>query len=112
MANRKIIFTVGYLNFQTVENFIRALEAKGVKAVVDVRENPRSPKKGFSLRPLAEALGRSGILYWWSGHKLGGRTCTRTMWEAGCEELVVWLADETPFCWRRYSSRWAGRARR
>ena len=112
MANRKTIYTIGYLNFQTVEDFIRALEAKGVKAVVDVRESPRSRKKGFSLRPLAEALGRSGILYWWSGHKLGGRTCTRAMWEAGCEELAVWLADEAPLCLMCCERDWTGCHRR
>jgi uncharacterized protein (DUF488 family) len=56
------IFTIGYEG-TTVPEFVAALEAVGVKRVIDVRALPLSRRPGFSKTPLKAALGEGGIEY-------------------------------------------------
>jgi uncharacterized protein (DUF488 family) len=56
------IFTIGYEG-ATQPDFIAALEAAGVKRVIDVRALPLSRRPGFSKTPLRTALGEHGIDY-------------------------------------------------
>jgi uncharacterized protein (DUF488 family) len=53
---------VGYEG-QDIDTFLQKLEARGVDAVVDVRLNAISRKKGFSKKALCAALNRAGIGY-------------------------------------------------
>jgi uncharacterized protein (DUF488 family) len=59
---RALILTLGYEGL-SLDAFIRQLSAAGVTTVVDVRDLPLSHKRGFSKRPLAEALTDAGIDY-------------------------------------------------
>jgi uncharacterized protein (DUF488 family) len=56
------IFTIGYEG-ATVAEFIAALEAAGVRRVIDVRSLPLSRRPGFSKSSLAAALNEAGIDY-------------------------------------------------
>ena len=59
---RAQICTLGYEGL-SLDAFIRQLSAAGVATVVDVRDLPLSHKRGFSKRPLSEALTDAGIDY-------------------------------------------------
>ena len=56
------IFTIGYEG-ATQPEFVAALEAAGVKRVIDVRAVPNSRRPGFSKTPLRNALAEAGIDY-------------------------------------------------
>ena len=56
------IFTIGYEG-ATQGEFLAALEAAGVKRVIDVRAVPNSRRPGFSKTPLRNALAEAGIDY-------------------------------------------------
>ena len=56
------IFTIGYEQ-ASLADFLRALEAAGVKRLIDVRDLPQSRRAGFSKRHLAAAAGELGISY-------------------------------------------------
>ena len=56
------IFTIGYEG-TTVAEFLAALQAAGVKRVIDVRALPLSRRPGFSKTPLKNALAEEGIEY-------------------------------------------------
>ena len=56
------IFTIGYEG-ATQADFVAALEAAGVKRVIDVRAVPNSRRPGFSKTPLSNALAEAGIDY-------------------------------------------------
>jgi uncharacterized protein (DUF488 family) len=56
------IFTIGY-EAATMAEFLAALQAAGVKRVIDVRALPLSRRPGFSKSPLRAALGETGIEY-------------------------------------------------
>jgi uncharacterized protein (DUF488 family) len=56
------IFTIGYEG-ATVGEFLAALQAAGVRRVIDVRALPLSRRPGFSKSPLRAALGEAGIDY-------------------------------------------------
>ncbi len=62
MADPRILFTIGYEG-SDLDAFIAQLRKAGVRLVADVRELPLSRKRGFSKRPLAEALDAAGIAY-------------------------------------------------
>lgn len=59
---RRRVFTIGYEQ-TTVAELIAALEAAGVKRVVDVRALPLSRRPGFSKTALTGALAEAGIVY-------------------------------------------------
>jgi len=52
--------------------------------LVDVREKPYSRKVEFNRRALSGALAAAGMEYAWMGDRLGGFTCSREDWLAGC----------------------------
>jgi len=56
------IFTIGYEG-ATQADFLAALQAAGVKRVIDVRAVPNSRRPGFSKTPLRNALAEAGIDY-------------------------------------------------
>lgn len=56
------VFTIGYEQ-TTVPDLIAALQAAGVRRVVDVRALPLSRRPGFSKSALAGALLEAGIAY-------------------------------------------------
>jgi uncharacterized protein (DUF488 family) len=56
------IFTIGYEG-TTMPEFIAALQAAGVRRVIDVRALPLSRRPGFSKTPLRGALDEAGIEY-------------------------------------------------
>lgn len=56
------IYTIGYEG-ATMAAFIAALQAAGVRRVIDVRALPLSRRPGFSKSPLAASLREAGIDY-------------------------------------------------
>ncbi|MBB3473085.1 DUF488 family protein [Sphingomonas sp. BK345] len=56
------IYTIGYEGV-TVDSFLAALAAAGVRRVIDVRALPLSRRPGFSKSSLAAALSAVGIDY-------------------------------------------------
>lgn len=56
------LFTIGYEG-RTISEYISLLEQENISAVVDVRKNPISRKKGFSKTALSNALHEAGISY-------------------------------------------------
>lgn len=56
------IFTIGYES-TTVGEFVDALQAAGVRRVIDVRAVPNSRRPGFSKTPLRNALAEADIDY-------------------------------------------------
>lgn len=56
------IYTIGYEG-ATMEGFIHALQAAGVRRVIDVRALPLSRRPGFSKSSLAASLKEAGIDY-------------------------------------------------
>src|SRR3982751_5880304 len=62
MSGRMRIFTIGYEG-TTVAEFLAALQAAGVKRVIDVRALPLSRRPGFSKTSLKNALAEEGIEY-------------------------------------------------
>ena len=66
MSNMRVmprLFTTGYEQHRTADSLIDALQAAGVRRLVDVRELPLSRKRGFSKTKLAESLGSASIEY-------------------------------------------------
>jgi uncharacterized protein (DUF488 family) len=59
---RMRIFTIGYEGV-TQPEFVAALEAAGVKRIIDVRAVPNSRRPGFSKTPLRNALAEADIDY-------------------------------------------------
>lgn len=58
----RIVYTVGYEG-KNLEDLINTLTEKGVKSLLDVREQPRSRRKEFSREELKRALKKAGIEY-------------------------------------------------
>lgn len=56
------LFTIGYEGAAWAP-FLAALEAQGVRQVIDVRQLPLSRRPGFSKSPLAAGLAAAGIEY-------------------------------------------------
>ncbi len=56
------IYTIGYEG-ATMAEFIAALQAAGVRRVIDVRALPLSRRPGFSKSTLAASLAEEGIEY-------------------------------------------------
>lgn len=56
------LFTIGYEG-ATMDEFLSALKAAGVKRVIDVRALPLSRRPGFSKTPLRASLTEAGIDY-------------------------------------------------
>ena len=57
-----VLYTIGYEG-RTPHDLIETLRSNGVRRLVDVRQQPRSRVKGFSLMSLFEHLRRAGITY-------------------------------------------------
>jgi uncharacterized protein (DUF488 family) len=96
------IFTIGH-GALTFEEFLRRLQAHGLKALADVRRFPTSKRHPqFARVNLAAALNDKGIAYHWLGETLGGyrtggyEAYTNTeAFRKGCDELMN-LAQAQP----------------
>lgn len=66
MASRQreshVLYTIGYEG-RTPANLVMVLKEHGVRRLVDVRLQPSSRRKGFSLMSLFEHLRKAGITY-------------------------------------------------
>jgi uncharacterized protein (DUF488 family) len=62
-ATPVLLYSIGYEQFPTVDELCRVLTRLGVERVVDVRELPRSRRRGFSRGALESALAGAGIAY-------------------------------------------------
>ena len=62
MNGNVTLFTIGYEN-RTLTALVRDLRERGVERLVDVRQNPSSRQRGFSLMSLFEGLRKAGISY-------------------------------------------------
>ncbi|MEM1672996.1 MAG: DUF488 domain-containing protein [Archaeoglobaceae archaeon] len=58
----RIVYTTGYEG-KSLEDLINILTEKGVKFLLDVREQPRSRRKEFSRDNIKETLKKAGIEY-------------------------------------------------
>ncbi|WP_019176128.1 DUF488 domain-containing protein [Methanomassiliicoccus luminyensis] len=56
------VWTVGYEG-RTLQDILSLVRSYGLEVLIDVRESPYSRRKGFSQRPLREALERTGVEY-------------------------------------------------
>jgi uncharacterized protein (DUF488 family) len=89
------IYTIGH-GALTREEFLRRLQAHGIKALADVRRFPTSKRHSqFARANLAAALNEKGIVYHWLGETLGGyRTggyeayTSTDPFRQGCDELI------------------------
>jgi len=55
-------FTLGYQG-RPLQEFLEIIQRNHVTRVIDVRQNPRSRKPGFSSEPLKMALAHIGVAY-------------------------------------------------
>ncbi|MBB3265414.1 uncharacterized protein (DUF488 family) [Azospirillum sp. OGB3] len=62
MSTPPPLYTIGYEG-ASFDSVLRALKARGVGVLVDVRELPLSRRAGFSKRPLSAGLEEAGIGY-------------------------------------------------
>jgi len=89
-----VVFTVGYQG-RDVPGLVRLLAENGVALLVDVREKPYSRKVEFNRRALSGALAAAGMEYAWMGDRLGGFTCSREDWLAGCAVVAQWAKSKS-----------------
>ncbi|MGY0789930.1 DUF488 domain-containing protein [Azospirillum argentinense] len=61
-SNVPPLYTIGYEG-ASFDSVLRALKARGVGVLLDVRELPLSRRAGFSKRPLSAGLEEAGIGY-------------------------------------------------
>jgi len=87
------VWTIGYED-RDLGTLVDVLQDTGVQRVVDVRETPRSRKKGLSKGPLSEALGEVGIAYE-NRKSLGVPKAVRDPYKAGgsWEDFAAWYID-------------------
>jgi uncharacterized protein (DUF488 family) len=76
------LFSIGYECFPTVSELVAALLAAGVERVVDVRDLPRSRRRGFSRRALEAGLADAGIVYE-HRRELGNPAPIRALYRSG-----------------------------
>ena len=88
------VFTIGYQG-RDVPGLIQVLAENGVALLVDVREKPYGRKVQFNRRALSGALAVAGIEYAWMGDRLGGFTCSRDDWLAGCAVVAQWAQSKS-----------------
>ena len=62
MSSTPTLYTIGYEG-ASFDSVLRALKARGVAVLLDVRELPLSRRAGFSKRPLSAGLEEAGIGY-------------------------------------------------
>jgi len=66
------IYTIGHSN-RSEEDVLGLLGTVGVRALVDVRRNPRSSRyPRFNQERLRQVLNGAGLVYHWAGRQLGG----------------------------------------
>jgi uncharacterized protein (DUF488 family) len=100
------LFTIGYEG-RSLDELIADLAGAGVELVVDVREVPRSRRRGFSKTALSQALGDAGIEYrhvralgnpkpnrerYWAGDIEGGAAVYRRHLEGDARSALLELA--------------------
>lgn len=93
-GGKPTVFTVGYQG-RDVPGLVQLLAENGVALLVDVREKPYGRKVEFNRRALSSALAAAGIEYAWMGDRLGGFTCSREDWLAGCAVVAQWAKSKS-----------------
>lgn len=93
-GEKPTVCTIGYQG-RDVSGLIRVLAENGVALLVDVREKPYSRKVAFNRRALTASLAENGIEYQWMGDRLGGFTCSREEWLAGCAVVAQWAQGKS-----------------
>ena len=94
-STRMRIFTIGYEGL-TMGEFLSALQANGVKRVIDVRAVANSRRPGFSKTPLRNALAEVGIDYVHLralGTPAAGREAARAGRKADLERIYAGQLD-------------------
>ena len=82
--SREPLFTIGYGNKRSFDDFVQLLQTHGVDYLVDVRTRPFSKfRPAFSQEPIAANLKRHGIAYIAMGETLGGRPSDPTCYTDG-----------------------------
>lgn len=76
-----VLYTIGYQG-RSLAGFIKTLQEAGVEKVVDVRLNPQSRDKRFTMMKLFQELNRNGISYE-SIRELGNPQEIRVFWQNG-----------------------------
>jgi len=61
-ARKKLVSTIGYEKASQAE-VLAALEAAGIKTLIDVRDRPQSRRAGFSKRQLQAGVEAAGMSY-------------------------------------------------
>lgn len=89
------VYTIGY-GSRSLEDFVAALQARGIAYVIDVRSAPYSRfKPEFSKDALEAALREHGIRYLHLGDQLGGQPKDRDCYED--DKVVYERVKEKPF---------------
>jgi uncharacterized protein (DUF488 family) len=95
-----MLYTTGYEG-RSLEQFLAALQAAGIRCVADIREAPISRKAGFSKTALAQALQEAGIDY----RHVRALGCPRPIrdaykmdgdWTRYTREFMAYLAQQGP----------------
>ena len=61
-SRKSLVFTIGYEGL-TIDGFLNKLISNNVMAVLDVRNNPRSMKFGFSKKGFSRCIANAGMKY-------------------------------------------------
>lgn len=114
----KLIYTLG-TSTRAIDEFIKLLISRNVRAVVDVRRFPTSRFKHFCREELEKLLPEAGISYAYMGEELGGyrwggyqNFTTSSQFQAGISKLeeiarqkrtAIMCAERFPWrCHRRF----------
>ncbi|MGI6481954.1 MAG: DUF488 family protein [Methanobacterium sp.] len=77
------IFTIGHSN-HPLEDFLKLLDDKGIKKLVDVRSAPYSKySPHFNKNDIKKSLKENGVDYFYLGKKIGGRPSNESYYKDG-----------------------------
>ncbi len=75
------LYTIGHSN-HSLEDFLKLLEFKGIKKLVDVRSTPYSKySPHFNKNNIKKSLESKGINYFYLGDKIGGRPTNKSYYK-------------------------------
>ncbi len=85
---RAPVFSLGYEG-RDVEEVLHTIQRHGIRRVIDVRENPRSRKVGFSAEALGTTLDRIGVEYVRLPELGCSGAARRSRWGGGSREAFL-----------------------
>ena len=75
------LYTIGHSN-HSLKDFLKLLEVKGIKKLVDVRSAPYSKySPHFNKNDIKKSLESKGISYFYLGNKIGGRPSNKSYYK-------------------------------